>query len=137
MRRAATLLVIVLALAGFLWLRAFPPPPAGYQWPQHTLWGGGPTALGSGVLVERDGCIYLASEPGGEVRLPVWPMFATLAKKDDRLMIRIDGQTLAIGDTVWVGGGSYEGALPDVMAAARDVPCDGPYFLVTGLADPA
>jgi hypothetical protein len=137
MRWAATLLVILLALAGFIWLLAFPRPPAGYHWPQHTLWGEGPTAGVTGVLLERGGCIYLGSETGDEIGLLVWPMFATLAEKDDELVVRIDGRTVAIGDMIRGGGGYYEtNELPDSMAAARAVPCGGPpYILFTGLAD--
>lgn len=134
----ATVATVVVGLAlvvALLWLLAFPRAPSGYHWPQHTGWGGGPAGLATGVLVERGGCVYLQSETGEHVGLLVWPMFASLARNGEEVFVRIDGRDVRMGEAASFGGGFYEGALPDIMAAARDVPCDGPYILVTGLAD--
>lgn len=65
MRLTAGAAVVALALSGGLfWILAFPGAPAGMQWPQHTMWGQGPTGSLSGTLVERDGCFYLRFKPG-------------------------------------------------------------------------
>ena len=128
--------VVVLAMsAGLLWLFAFPGAPAGMQWPQHTMWGGGPTGRLSGTLVERDGCFFLRSNPGDLEYLVIWPMFASLSSETEGPVIRIDGESVRPGDAIVLTGGEYgHGPLPDAAQGALDVPCDGPYVITTGLS---
>jgi hypothetical protein len=118
-----------------MWRLAFPPPPTGYYWPQHTMWGEGPGGLFVGRIVERDGCFYTDSERGTGL-LVIWPMFSSVSLVDGEPLITISGRSFRPGDEVRLGGGVYEsGELPDVARAALDVPCDGPWAIATGIAD--
>lgn len=125
----------VLTLGGLLWLLAFPGAPAGYHWPQHTLWGGGPAAVAEGTLGEDGGCFYLEPEPPGQPALIVWPMFSSVSTTTEGPVIHIDGHELHIGERVRFGGGWYDDQLPESGQDALRVPCGGPWLLVTGVAD--
>jgi hypothetical protein len=133
---AVIAVVAFLALGAFvLWRLAFPPPPTGYYWPQHTVWGGGPLALFTGHIIERDGCFYADAGSGPE-SLVIWPMFSSVAIDDGEPLLTTHGRSFRLGEEVALGGGFYDdGPLPESARSVLEVPCAGPYFLTTGPAD--
>ena len=135
MKWAVGVIVVALALGlGLLWLFAFPGAPPGYHWPRHTMWGEGPAGLISGELSERNGCFYVTSAPN-EPDLVIWPMFASVSVDAEGPVIRIEGRSFRLGEQIQLGGGEYTDQLPEPAAGAADVPCEGPYWLATGLGE--
>jgi hypothetical protein len=73
------------------------------------------------------GCFYL------NTYLLIWPEKYTLVRTSDTVAVSGDGFIVGEGSKVDLSGGTYEsaGELPDTAAAARDVPCHGPYIWVS------
>jgi hypothetical protein len=134
LRRAAlTLAIVLLAAGGFaVWyVYGAWPVPQGYEFPRHSMWGGGPGGLFEGTLVETDGCIR--THDGLTV---IWPPGYRLVIVGGVPVVHGSGQEIRMGEPVALGGGWYEsGPLPEVAASAETSRCGGPYFLTTGLAD--
>lgn len=124
--------VIVVAMVAYgAWYALRPPgTPDGYEFPQHTLSGGGPAALFEGVLRESDGCIQ-----AGDATV-IWPEAYSLSLEEGEPVVRGDGRDVGMGVAVRLGGGYYDEAdLPDAAADAIGGPCPGPYFLTTGFVE--
>lgn len=132
-QRSLTMLGVILAAmvvfgAWYLLLRPTP-PPVGYEFPRHGIWGGGPGALYEGVLTDDDGCIR-----AGEF-LVIWPSAYSLTLEDTGPVVHGDGRDAPVGAALRLGGGYYEDGLPDAAADAQVGTCGGPYFLTSGFAD--
>ena len=133
--KRAGLVVAVLLVAGgasALWyVYGAWPVPDGYEFPRHSMWGGGPTALLEGELVDQDGCIRTRGEGGATV---VWPPGYSLQLHDGRPEVHGGGHVVGIGVSVRMGGGWYDtwdqGAS---IFAGAETRCAPPYFLSTGL----
>ena len=105
------------------------PVPDGYEFPRHSMWGGGPTALFDGELVEVDGCVRTAGDDGYTV---VWPPGYSLSLQDGQPIVHGIGRDARMGAPVRMGGGFYETVPP----TGRDVGgCPPPFFLSTGFID--
>jgi hypothetical protein len=136
-QRSLTMLgVIVAAMAAFGIWYAFQPAatsdgtPAGYEFPQHTLSGGGPAAVFEGTLSEADGCLR-----AGDATV-IWPEDYSLTLEDGEPVVRGDGRDIGLGEAVRLGGGYYQEAdLPDEALDALGGPCPGPFFLTTGFVE--
>jgi hypothetical protein len=121
------------AYAAWLLYGGWPPPP-GYSFPRHSMWGQGPAALFEGSLQNMDGCIRTIGETIGDRTFAiVWPpgydLF--LDKADSRPVIRGAWRELRLGEPVRMGGGYYESGDPPPTSRAIDG-CAPPYFLSTG-----
>ena len=79
--------------------------PADVFLPTYGPMNGLPTALLSGRLVLRDGCIWIASA-GGEV-LPLWPAGSRIEFEGGRLVVVHGGDRARVGTEVTGGGGEY------------------------------
>ena len=107
------------------------PVPEGYEFPRHSIWGGGPAALFEGTLVEEDGCIV--TDSGGTV---VWPPGSWLSVDDGEPIVHVSWRAVRMGELVRLGGGVYSRAeLAGVAGGAAVTRCPEPFFLTTGLAD--
>ena len=126
----AIAILLAVAFAGWYVYGAWPEPD-GYDFPRHSLWGGGPLALFEGVLVEQDGCIRSAGP--GEQYTVVWPPGYHLAVKDG-VEILGGSKPIQLGEPVRMGGGYYEAGDPP-PTAFNIGNCPAPYFLSTGLID--
>jgi len=97
------------------------------------MWGGGPTALFEGALVEEDGCIRTQGEGGATV---VWPPGYSLQLNGGRPEVLGGGHVVGMGVSVRMGGGLYEtwdqGAS---IFSGAETRCAPPYFLSTGLVN--
>jgi hypothetical protein len=128
----ATIAMLALAFAAGAWYLYGPVRvPAGYHFPRHSMWGGGPGGLYEGTLAETDGCVH--THDGFSV---AWPPGYRLDTDDGQVVVRGGGRTVRMGEQVRMGGGWYEGdPLPDILAGAKDAGCPMPIFLSTGWAD--
>lgn len=107
------------------------PVPDGYEFPRHSIWGGGPTALFEGILVDADGCI---TTDGGDT--VVWPPGSWLSVNGGAPLVHTDFSQVRMGERVRLGGGFYSRAqLAGVAASAAESRCPEPFFLTTGIAD--
>lgn len=88
---------------------------------------GGPTALASGTLEFRDGCIWLMEAPGASV-LVLWPHDADLDTSAGAIAVTFQNHRFAEGDRMTLGGGeekdlehvrSLVGSLPDECITDR------------------
>lgn len=123
-------LVVAVALTAWSVYGAWP-VPEGYEFPRHSLWGGGPTALFEGTLVEEDGCIV--TDGGGTV---VWPPGSWLSVEEGEPIVHVSGREVRMGERVGLGGGQYSRAgLADVASGAAESRCPEPFILTTGIAD--
>lgn len=129
-RLAVAVTVVLLAVGGYaLWyVYGAWPVPAGYEFPRHSLWGGGPAALFVGKLVEVDGCLRTS---GSDAATVVWPPGYSLDVTDGRPEVHGSGQVIHLGETVQLGGGWYE-ARTTFLPETR---CPAPFFLTTGLVE--
>lgn len=129
--------VLVLALVAFaLWyVYGAWPVPDGYEFPRHSQWGGGPTALFEGELVDEEGCIRTGGEDGATV---IWPPGYSLHLNNGRPEVYGGGEEISMRTTVRLVGGSYEtrSQLAGISTqGAADTPCPPPFFLTTSLAE--
>jgi hypothetical protein len=131
-RVALALVVAMVAVAAYAawYVYGAWPVPAGYEFPRHSMWGSGPTALYEGMLVEEDGCIRTATGS----QLVIWPPGYSLALVNGEPVVRGSGQEIRMGQSVRLGGGFYDDSLPVGEDAERSR-CGGPWFITTGLAD--
>jgi hypothetical protein len=107
------------------------PVPEGYEFPRHSIWGGGPAALFEGTLVEEDGCIL--ADGGGAV---VWPLGSWLSIDQGEPIVHVSWREVRMGERVRLGGGEYSrDELAGVAAGAAETRCPGPFFLTRGIAD--
>ncbi len=129
--KRAGLVVAVLVVAGgayALWyVYGAWPVPDGYEFPRHSQWGGGPTALFEGELVDEDGCIR-----GSDGATVVWPPGYSLHLHDGRPEVHGGGQVVGMGVSVRMGGGWYDQWEASIFSGAA-TRCAPPYFLSTGL----
>ena len=126
-------IALVLALGYTAWtIYGASPVPTGYEFPRHSLWGGGPLGLFEGTLVERDGCIL--TDGGGTV---VWPPGSSLSlDRNGEPIVHIGDEELRIGELVRLVGGQYSRAqLASVAAGAAESRCPEPFVLTTGIGD--
>jgi hypothetical protein len=134
LKRAGVLVAVLLVAAGAyaLWyVYGAWPVPDGHEFPRHSIWGGGPTALFEGNLSDHDGCI--TTDGGATV---VWPPGYSLSVEAGRPVIHGDGGDIQMGQQIRLGGGEYSrGELRGVAAGAATSRCPEPFFLTTGLAD--
>lgn len=105
--------------------------PDGYYFPKHRGSDSGPSGGNMGVLVLTDGCFRLGRS------LLIWPEKYSMVATSGTVAVSGDGYLVGEGSLVDLSGGGYEtkDELPDAAAAARDVPCDGPYYWVTRIED--
>lgn len=122
-------LVVAAVLAFVLWyVYGAWPVPSGYEFPRHSLWGGGPTALFEGTLVERDGCIRT---DGGDT--VVWPPGYSLSVEAGQPVVHGSGLQVRMGERVRLGGGEYSRSqLGAVASHGAQTRCQAPFFLTTG-----
>ena len=111
------------------------PVPAGYDFPRHSWWGGGPAALLSGTLVEEGGCIRVQGAFGTDT--VVWPARYSLRLRDGGLQVSGDGRTAHLGSTVALAGGEYGTADELESTTGETTRCPAPYWATTGWGDPA
>jgi hypothetical protein len=134
LRRAGLVVGVVLVAAsvyGLWYVYGAWPVPDGYEFPRHSIWGGGPTALFEGGLSDHDGCI--TTDGGSTV---VWPPGFSLSIEAGRPVIHGAGQDLQMGQQVRLGGGEYTRTeLAAVASGAAATRCPEPFFLTTGLAN--
>ncbi len=120
--------VLAVVYAGWMLYGGWPAPD-GYEFPRSSLWGGGPTALFDGELVEVDGCIRAGGEDAATV---VWPPGYSLTLEGGEPVVHGSFRDMRMGEPVQMGGGWYDGAPP----TSRDTEgCPPPYFLSTGFVD--
>jgi hypothetical protein len=107
------------------------PVPAGYEFPRHSHWEGGPTALYEGALAESHGCI--TTEGGDTV---IWPPGSWLSLDDGKPVVHVSGRDVRMGEPVRLVGGSYSrDEVASVVASAAGSRCPEPFWLTTGIAD--
>jgi hypothetical protein len=125
--------VPLLLVGGFLawYVYGAWPVPAGYSFPRHSLWGGGPTALFEGTLDVDDGCIRTA---GLQEFTVVWPPGYSLAIVDGEPVVRAVGVEIRMGEQVRMGGGYYESGDPPPTTFNLGS-CGPHYFLSTGVVE--
>jgi hypothetical protein len=71
--------------------------------------GGGPAALGVGVLTEDGGCLFLQMDQPGDRQLIVWPQgFRLVQDGDGGIAVDASGVAVPVGARVQLGGGAYE-----------------------------
>ena len=130
--------VLVIAGVAFLLWYVYGawPVPDGYEFPRHSHWGGGPTALFTGELVDEDGCIRTSGEGRATV---IWPPGYSLRLDNNRRPeVSGGGRVIAMGMQVRLGGGTYDTRtqLAGISTqGAADTRCPPPFFLTTGLAE--
>jgi hypothetical protein len=125
------LAVLATAAFGAWYVYGSWPVPDGYAFPRHSAWGGGPTALFEGSLLEVDGCIRTA---GAQQFTVVWPPGSSLALVGGKPVVRGSGREVRMGEPVRMGGGYYESGEPP--PGTRDLgDCPAPYFLSTGFVE--
>lgn len=109
------------------------PVPDGYEFPRHSMWGGGPVALFEGQLEVVDGCIRTV---GVEPTTVVWPPGYSLSLQDGQPIVHGIGHDARMEESIRLGGGYYtRDQLRAVAAGAAETRCPGPFFLTTGLGD--
>jgi hypothetical protein len=136
--RAALMLgmsVLVLGAYAAWYVYGAWPVPDGYEFPRHSLWGGGPGALFEGSLADQDGCI-VGIGPNGAYTV-VWPPGYSLGSADGQPVVRGGGREVRMGEQVRMGGGYPErrSQLRAIAGGAADTRCPEPYFLSTGFID--
>lgn len=93
-----------------------------------------PTGAVLGRLIERDGCLFIDEEPPGSARfLPLWPDSFGLRAGASPSIEGNDGIIVQVGESILVGGGSWE-PLPAAQALiGREIPdrCKAAPWLVT------
>ena len=129
-RVAVALLVVVVALAAYAGWYVYGawPVPQGYDFPRHSIWGGGPLALFDGTLTLDGSCIRTAID-GATV---VWPPGYRLAIVGREPVVFGGSHRLLMGQPVQMGGGFYDNPPPTSFAIGD---CPAPYFLSTGFID--
>jgi hypothetical protein len=134
LRRFAIMTLIIFVAAGAYaawYVYGAWPVPEGYEFPRHSLWGGGPGALFVGTLMDEDGCIL--TDAGGTV---VWPPGSWLSVTDGEPIVHVSGREVRMGERIPLGGGEYPRAgLAAVAPGAARTRCPEPFFLTTGIAD--
>lgn len=133
--RRSALVIGVVVLLGALYLAwqvyGGWPAPAGYSFPRHSMWGGGPAALFVGTLEHVEGCIRAKGDDSFGV---VWPPGYRLSVEDGEPVIHGGSREVRMGEPVRMGGGYYEDGRPP--PGTRDVgSCAPPFFLSTGFSD--
>jgi hypothetical protein len=97
------------------------------------MWGGTPTALFEGKLVDVDGCVRTAGDDGYTV---VWPPGFSLSIDDGEPVVHGIGHDARMGEWVRLVGGEYpDGQLSSVASGAAGTRCPAPFWLTTGFAD--
>jgi hypothetical protein len=132
-RAGLVLAVALVAAAGFViwYVYGAWPVPDGYEFPRHSMWGGGPTALFEGSLEDHDGCV--TTDGGSTV---VWPPGFSLSVVAERPVVHGGGRNIEMGQAIRLGGGEYSRAeLHDIASGAAATRCPEPFFLTTGFAD--
>lgn len=123
--------VAILAVGGFgIWyVYGAWPVPEGLEFPRHSAWGGGPSALFEGELQEVDGCVRGVSDFGAFT--VVWPPGYSLTLDEGEPVVNGGARRVRMGEPVRMGGGYYESGEPP--PGTRDLgDCPAPYFLSTG-----
>jgi hypothetical protein len=130
-RGAAVLVLVLLAGAAYTGWYVYGawPEPVGYDFPRHSIWGGGPLALFEGTLGMESGCVRTA---GPSALTVVWPPGYRLVIVDDEPIVIGGSRDVRMGHEIRMGGGSY-GRPPPTSFNIGD--CPGPYFLSTGFED--
>jgi hypothetical protein len=132
LKRLAKLMGIALVVAVALtaWnVYGAGPVTEGYEFPRHSIWGGGPGALFEGQLIEVGGCIETAGEESSTV---VWPPSYFLTVEDGEPVVHGGWREVRMGESVRMGGGWY----PTVPPTGRNVAgCPPPFFLSTGFVE--
>jgi hypothetical protein len=126
--------VAILAVGGFgIWyVYGAWPVPDGYEFPRHSAWGGGPTALFVGELQEVEGCVRAAADFG--TFTVVWPPGYSLTLDQGEPVVIGGPGRVRMGEAVRMGGGYYEAGEPP--PGTRDLGgCPAPYFLSTGVIE--
>ncbi len=134
LKRAGLVVAALLVAVAAYWLwyvYGAWPVPDGYEFPRHSMWSGGPTALFEGSLEDHDGCV--ATDGGSTV---VWPPGFSLSVVAGRPVVHGGGRNIEMGQAIRLGGGEYSRAeLPDIASGAAATRCPEPFFLTTGFAD--
>lgn len=105
------------------------PVPDGYEFPRHSMWSGGPTALFEGELVDQDGCIRTRGEGGATV---VWPPGYSLQLNGGRPAVHGSGRVVGMGASIRMGGGWYDTWDQVASVGTSATRCAPPFFLTTG-----
>lgn len=88
------------------------------------------SALARGRLVVVDGCLRLQGADGGPGNLVVWPSSALLEERDGVIHVRdrVSGGSVAVGETMEVGGGQGDTLDDSFLTAPVPAACGGPYW---------
>ena len=136
LKRAAAVIgiVFVAACAYAVWyVYGAWPVPDGYEFPRHSIWGGGPDVLLVGELVDEGGCIRAAGGGGTTI---VWPPGFSLSIEDGQPVVHGAGRNVGMGAVIRLVGGEYtRSELRGVAEGAGRTRCPAPFFLTTGYAD--
>lgn len=92
--------------------------------------GGEMSALARGRLVVVDGCLRLQGSDGDAGNLVVWPSSALLEERGGVIHVRerIGGGSVAVGDTIEMGGGQGDALDGAFLTAPVPASCAGPYW---------
>lgn len=122
--------MVVIALAAYAGWYVYGawPVPHGYDFPRHSIWGGGPLALFDGTLILDGTCVRTATD-GATV---VWPPGYRLAIVGGEPVVFGGSRRLPMGQRIQMGGGFYDNPPPTSFDVGD---CPAPYFLSTGFID--
>ena len=88
------------------------------------------TALASGRLVARDGCLRLVGRAGKTRALVIWPKGSRIVTegRGAGVILGNSGQRVPIGPRIQLGGGVGESIPPEALSTPLPSQCAGPYF---------
>jgi hypothetical protein len=88
------------------------------------------TALASGRLVARDGCLRLVSGKDKTGALVIWPKGSRIVTEGREAVVILGsgGQRVPIGPRIQLGGGVSESMTPEALSTPLPSQCVGPYF---------